>query len=227
MDPDDEVYVPLYALNAYLYCPHRAYREYVLCEWADNVHTVDAQIRHRRVHQGTPRRTAVAPDRAQTRRVAVRSDRYRIAGVVDVVEDVGGTVAPVEYKRGRGGPWPNDEAQLCAQALCLEEQTGQPVERGYLWYMQSRRRFPVEMSPELRARTERVIEEVRAVMEGREVPRARWEPARCLPCSHHPVCLPRAVDALTTIDIGSWRRSLVETDLAEVERDANAVHHGQ
>lgn len=219
MDADHELYVPLSALNAYLFCPHRMYREYVLGEWADNIHTVDAGLKHRRAHAETSR---VDEEGRQWTRVWVKSEEHRLSGIVDVVEepnaeggagdagvdgseagDAGGrargveaAVYPVEYKRGRRGNWLNDHVQLCAQAICLEEQLGRAVPRGFLWYFGSRAREPVEFTPELRQRTLAVARECLAVLEGSTVPPAVYHEAKCGGCSLQPLCLPRETQIL-------------------------------
>ncbi len=48
------------------------------------------------------------------------------------------------------GEYDNNELQVCAQALCLEEMLGKPITLGYLYYAQSHQRQPVEISTELR-----------------------------------------------------------------------------
>lgn len=181
MDPDVEPYIPISALNAYLYCPHRLYREHVLHEWADNAFTVDAAFLHRHVDE--PGRRG-----PQTTRIWVKSERLRLVGIVDVVEEAGELV-PVEYKRGRGGPWLNDAVQVCAQAMCLEEQTGRPVGHGYIWYARSRRRRRVAFDAVLRRRVEETVHAVRAVLAGEVVPPNAYGP-RCDGCSLLPICLP-------------------------------------
>lgn len=56
-------------------------------------------------------------------------------GVLDMLERDTKTsyLKPVEYKHGKPKPEPFDEIQLCAQAMCLEEMTGQTVAEGALW----------------------------------------------------------------------------------------------
>lgn len=198
MDADDELYVPLYALNAYLYCPHRMYREYVLSEWADNHMTVDARYRHARADT-TSRRTD--DDQVQSTRVWVKSDALRLAGIVDVVEEAGCDLYPVEYKRGRSGRWDNDRVQLCAQAICLEEQLGRPIRSGYVFYFSDRRREEVPFAPQLRQKTLETIQQVRAVLEGERVPAAVYS-VKCRDCSMQPVCLP-----LETQRLKEWRET--------------------
>ena len=86
------------------------------------------------------------------------SRRLGLAGVADVVEfhRSGGveTPYPVEFKRGKPKAHRADEAQLCAQGLCLEEMTGRPVPEGALFYGETRRRVEVRFDDELRRLTE-------------------------------------------------------------------------
>ncbi|MGE5591413.1 MAG: CRISPR-associated protein Cas4 [Bacillota bacterium] len=195
---DDEQYVPLYALNAYLYCPHRMYREYVLNEWADNHLTVDARYRHARADSPS-RRTD--DDQVQSTRVWIKSEALRVAGIADVVEETAGLLYPVEYKRGRSGLWDNDRVQLCAQALCLEEQLHRSIDAGYVFYFTDRRREQIPFTAALREKTVQTIERVRAVLEGQVVPPAVYS-VKCRDCSIQPVCLP-----LETQRLKEWRET--------------------
>jgi CRISPR-associated exonuclease Cas4 len=112
------------------------------------------------------------------------------------VEEREGELVPVEHKHGRMGRWLNDHIQLCAQALCLEERTGRPVVRGAIFYWKSRRRLWVEITPELRARTEAAVERAFALAETPTPPPPLERAARCRDCSLEPVCLPRQVRRL-------------------------------
>ena len=60
------------------------------------------------------------------------------------------SLAPVEYKKGKRRAFENDDAQLCAQGLCLEEMFGVTVERGAVFHAASKRRREVEFTAELR-----------------------------------------------------------------------------
>jgi CRISPR-associated exonuclease Cas4 len=50
------------------------------------------------------------------------------------------SLVPVDYKKGKRRQFENDDAQLCAQAMCLEEMLGRPVERGAVLHAASKRR---------------------------------------------------------------------------------------
>lgn len=108
---------------------------------------------------------------------------------------------PVEFKLGKRRQWENDDAQLCAQALCLEEMFGIPVPRGAVFHADSKRRREVEFTPELRARTEQAVSELHALLHRSEIsnlkseiaplPPAEPRPA-CKECSLFDICLPHA-----------------------------------
>jgi CRISPR-associated exonuclease Cas4 len=100
-------------------------------------------------------------------------------------------LTPIEYKHGQQGRWMNDQIQLCAQALCLEERTGQRVERGAIFYWRSRRRVEVAMTPALRAETEAAVARAFALLAAGHMPPPTAQQARCRECSLEGICLPR------------------------------------
>jgi CRISPR-associated exonuclease Cas4 len=112
--------------------------------------------------------------------------------------DVGGyaTLVPVEYKKGKRRQFENDDAQLCAQALCLEEMFKLSVERGAVFHAESKRRREVEFTPALRQSTLAAIAELHALLNPQpitlnpQLPPAIYKPA-CEECSLFKICLPR------------------------------------
>ncbi len=108
-------------------------------------------------------------------------------GARQVVE----TAYPVEYKRGKARRWNNDDVQLCAQALCLEEMLGQPVPVGAVYHAQSKSRREVLFTPELRAETASAIDRLHALLASDRVPPPVLKP-RCRGCSLRGHCLPEA-----------------------------------
>jgi CRISPR-associated exonuclease Cas4 len=96
---------------------------------------------------------------------------------------------PVEYKRGREKRDECDEAQLCAQAICLEEMLSIPVPVGYLYYGETRHRVEVELDEGLRDRVARMAEEMHAYFDRGHTPRVKPSKA-CRSCSLQDICLP-------------------------------------
>lgn len=186
-------YLPISHINAVAYCPRRFYYEYVQAEMLLNEHVMEGRLLHERTDTGADvwRETLV-----QERSVQVWSDRLRLVGVVDVVEWRGGAISPVEYKRGRLGRWRNDHAQLCAQALCLEERLGVEIQRGFIFSFAQRRREEVVLDAALRAWTESLVADAHQLAQVPVVPAPIKERARCGACSLEPLCLPDEVRVL-------------------------------
>ena len=97
--------------------------------------------------------------------------------------------APVEYKRGKEKHDHSDEAQLCAQAICLEEMLSVSIPRGYLYYGETRHRVPVELTAELRDLVKAMSDEMHNYFSRGYTPRVK--PFKgCRSCSLADVCLP-------------------------------------
>ena len=124
------------------------------------------------------------------RALPVWSERLGLSGKCDVVEQhSSGALVPVEYKTGKRRVFENDDAQLCAQAVCLEEMFGRRIERGAVFHAASKRRREVEFTPEIRKLTENAAADLQRLLEGRRVPVAEFKPA-CEECSLYKICLP-------------------------------------
>ena len=111
---------------------------------------------------------------------------------------------PVEYKRGKRRQFDNDDAQLCAQALCLEEMFGITVERGAVFHATSKRRRDVEFTAELRQLTENAIGELHRLVEQEQVPPAEFKPA-CEECSLFEICLPKVTSLPASVERAARR----------------------
>jgi CRISPR-associated exonuclease Cas4 len=127
----------------------------------------------------------------QIRAVWLKSERYRLIGKSDLIEEHDGCWYPIEYKRGQRGEFDNDELQVCAQALCIEEMTGQTVTLGYLYYAHSHQRQSVAITAELRQQAIATIEAVTQLLTTGVMPPAVYS-SRCKGCSLYTQCLPKA-----------------------------------
>ena len=218
--PEPREPLPLSLLNDFLYCPRRAALKLVEGWREANEHTARGDI----VHEHTD----LAGYESQIsnlkspiilwRALPVWSERLGLSGKCDVVEaeprsasnlkskisDLkSGRIAalrPVEFKLGKRRQWENDDAQLCAQALCLEEMFGVSIPRGAVFHADSKRRREVEFTVELRARTEAAVKELHALLNPQpstfnpQLPPAVFKPA-CEECSLYEICLPKATSA--------------------------------
>lgn len=185
--------LPLSLLNDYLYCPRRAALKLVEGIRRANVHTIRGDLAHAHVdHPGFEHRGGWRLLRA----LPLWSDDLGLSGKADLVEvreEDGHIVeaSPVEYKKGSRRRFENDDAQLCAQALCLEEMLGITVATGAIYHAESQSRREVPMTPSLREATKRALRELHEIAAQAAVPPAEARP-QCEGCSLQEICLPSA-----------------------------------
>jgi CRISPR-associated exonuclease Cas4 len=192
--------LPLSGIQHFLFCRRQWALIHVERQWQDNALTAEGRILHRRADD--PFFTETRKGVIIARSVPVASYSLGLVGVCDVVEfseypegvrlprrESSFLPAPVEYKRGREKRDPCDEAQLCAQAMCLEEMLAVTISTGYLYYGQTRRRVAVELTAELRGLVQKMVEEMHAYFNRGYTPRVK--PFKgCRACSLADVCLP-------------------------------------
>ena len=176
---DDSVNVS--ALNQYAYCPRRCALIYVESEFSDNIHTKRGNAEHERVD-----RAAHTTSRERARieyALPIWSEKIGLIGKCDVVEFwPDGTIYPVEYKHGPRRAWGNDDLQLAAQAMCLEEMFAVTISAGAIFHAGSKRRREVIISDSLRENVIAVIANIRAVLQAGALP-PPVNDKRCDQCS--------------------------------------------
>lgn len=193
---DDDL-TPLSALNQYSYCPRRCYLIHAEGEFADNVHTLRGSHEHERVDR---ERHEVSAGVRVEYGLPVWNRWLGLSGKCDAVEHhPDGTVYPVEYKHGKRKRWINDDLQLAAQAMCLEETLGQPVPKGAIYHQQSRRRREVVIDDTLRQAVEAGAREVRQLLTGKKLPPPVDDARRRPECSLHDICQPKIAHASAKI----------------------------
>lgn len=179
------------ALNQYVYCPRRCALIFMDHEFVDNIHTQRGTEEHERADQ-TFHVCDVAGVRLEYA-LPVWSRRLGLSGRCDVVEfHPDGTVYPVEYKHGKKQKWLNDDLQLAAQALCLEEMLNVSIERGAIFHKGSMHRREVEFTQDLRATVEETAAAIHSLLGSGNLP-PPINNQRCPECSMKYVCLPTVV----------------------------------
>lgn len=185
--------IPLSAIQHAVYCLRQAALIHLERLWAENRFTAEGDVLHAVADKGGSRRGRGA---RRVMALPLASRRLNVTGVADLVEFIPGpegeTAFPVEYKRGKPKLHRADEAQLCAQALCLEEMTGRPVPEGALFYAQTKRRLSVPFDTELRSLTEAAIADLADVLASGVTPPPTAQRSRCKACSLVELCRPEA-----------------------------------
>lgn len=177
------------ALNHYLYCPRRCGLVHVELVWSENLYTMRGNDVHENVHDDSSHENVGV---RYERSLPIWSRRLNLTGKADLVEFHDGIPYPVEYKSGRHKEFENDFAQLCAQALCLEEMFGVPVPKGALFWHGSRERREIVFNDSMREQVERVAQNVVEMLEKRITP-PPVNDKRCDGCSLKESCLPSVV----------------------------------
>lgn len=184
--------IPISALNHFLYCPRRCALIHMEQTFAENVHT----LRGNALHENADEVAASSEDGVHVERaLPLYSDKLGLVGKADVVEFHAGDVPyPVEYKQGRKKQYSNDDLQLAAQAVCLEEMTGKPVRLGAIYHHTSRRRREVEITDALRQQVADTTAAVRTLLRSGVLP-PPVNDKRCEQCSLLEICQPEATAA--------------------------------
>ena len=183
--------IPLSAFNHWVYCPRRCGLIHQEGEFTDNIHTMRGNAEHERVDRAT-HETLRSGARVEYA-LPVWSDQLGLIGKCDVVEFwPDGTVYPVEYKHGPKRKWLNDDLQLAAQAICLEDMLGRAVPTGAIFHASSRRGREVTITPELRQMVIETAEAIRAMLASNNLP-PPVNDARCKECSMNEICQPAAL----------------------------------
>ncbi|MBW1720103.1 MAG: CRISPR-associated protein Cas4 [Deltaproteobacteria bacterium] len=205
--------LPLSALQHLVFCERQCALIHIEQVWKENRLTAEGRLLHQRVHE---RIGETRDDLRIVYGLPLTSFRLGLSGRADAVEfhrkrvpeetgkkDVNDPVDtvelpglkgywrpfPVEYKRGRPKGSECDRAQLCAQAICLEEMLGVHVPEGALFYGKTRRRQQVEFNNELRRLVERSAQHLHQLLETGTTPPAVNQP-KCRNCSLNDICMP-------------------------------------
>jgi CRISPR-associated exonuclease Cas4 len=208
-EADDPIMIS--ALQHYSYCPRQCALIHMEQTFVENVHTLRGRFEHERVDR--ERHEVNAGVRVEYA-LPVWSRRLGLTGKCDAVEHrLDGTVYPVEYKHGKRKRWVNDDIQLAAQAMCLEEMLGVAIPKGAIYHQQSRRRREVAIDDTLRHAVETAAREIRQLLAGGQLPPPVEDARRCPECSLRGICQPELARA-------AGRLSALRAGLFEPEDDA-------
>ena len=163
-------------LNQYLYCPRRFWYIIYQDTQGNNYYKTDGKSKHE--NQSTRG--------GWTREIYVESTELGLKGKVDVFEDREGV--PVERKRGEDY-YPNDEIQLTAYCLLLEEAMDEVVDEGVIYLFGTDRRHKIRITEWHRNKLQEVLAEIRE-MDVTTPPPFTDNPAKCEKCSTREYCLP-------------------------------------
>ncbi len=201
MEYREEDFLMLSGIQHFLFCQRQWAFIQLEQQWAENYRTVEGSVMHEKVHDSSFRSKRV--DTLTVRGMKVHSTRLGISGECDAVEfhaspdgialsRTKGTWIPypVEYKRGETKSDMSDEAQLCAQAMCLEEMLCCTISEGALYYGALRHRQVVVFTDELRQLVRETTQAMHQMYQRGVTPKVKPKKG-CNACSLKELCMPK------------------------------------
>ena len=201
MEYVEEDYLMISGIQHFKFCRRQWALIHVEQQWAENAHTVVGELMHRKVHD--PYLTEKRKDVIIARALPVVSREMGASGECDAVEfyraedgiNLHGhrglfKIYPVEYKKGRPKLTEEDELQLTAQAMCLEEMFSTQIYEGALFYGETRRRERILITQELRTEVENMFKEMHQYYQRGYTPKVKYSKV-CQSCSLKEICLPK------------------------------------
>lgn len=201
MEYKEEEFLNLSGIQHFTFCRRQWAMIHIEQQWQENYRTVAGEILHERAHDES--QTEKRKNVIISRGINIASRTLGLNGTCDVVEfrkskegitlfgeDGLYEVYPVEYKRGEPKENDADVLQLCAQAVCLEEMLMCVIPKGYLFYGECKRRYIVELTPEIRERVAKIAQEMHEYYNRRYTPKVKRTKA-CNACSLKELCIPQ------------------------------------
>lgn len=165
-------------LNQYLYCPRRYWYLNYYDTQGRNYYRIDGKLKHEnKSGRG-----------GWTREMFLKAPELGLKGKIDVLEDSGDRLLPIERKRGDQYFY-NDEVQLAAYAMLLENATGEQIHEGVIYLYESDQRVYLNIGPHHQEKVRNIVDKMRA-MTVDTVPPFTDNPNKCLKCSTRGYCMP-------------------------------------
>ena len=180
----DDSYLLLSGIQHFQFCPRQWALIHIEQQWEENTRTVEGQHLHKKADDSHVREKR--KNRLIVRGMAIKSEALNISGqcdVVEFVEDPAGVSLygnpglyrpiPVEYKRGKPKVGKEDELQLAAQAICLEEMFLCRITEGYLYYNETKHRHLVLLSDSLKQEVKAIVTKMNNYYHHRHTPKVK------------------------------------------------------
>jgi len=221
---DDEDLLMLSGIQHIAFCERQWALIHIEQQWDENLRTIEGRIIHERVDN--PFFPELRNKVLYFRSVQLTTRKLGLYGKADMVEwhladsDDTNTVIllgyegkwkpmPVEYKRGKPKSDERDEVQLCAQTMCLEEAHKLTIEKGALYYGETRHRHEVIFNSELRRKVEYYAGRMHKLFQEGITPLPVYKP-HCHSCSLVNICLPKTFSNDRSVE--EYLKALLEDD---------------
>ena len=217
MEYAEEDYLMISGIQHFRFCRRQWALIHVEQQWEENVHTIIGEVMHKRAHD--PYLREKRKDTIVVCALPVASKTMGVSGECDIVEfhrcDDGirlfghrglYSVYPIEYKKGKPKNADEDQLQLTAQAMCLEEMFTTTISEGAIYYGEIKRREVVEFTEDLRNNVVEIFQEMHQYYTTKYTPKVKKSKA-CSSCSLKEICLPSLEKS---ISVGEYMAQILE-----------------
>lgn len=192
-NPMEEYKIPVSAVAEVMYCPRNFYYRVIEQVEDYNSHMLVGRLQE---NDRNIRELLNIKGREKIRGVSLQSDEMGLVGTIDELEIENEYMYPVEYKKGEEDQSESSKIQLCCYALILEEVYKTKIEKGYLYFRESKSKIEVSFTEELREVTYDTIETAKKILKDGLAPEPLCD-ARCVGCSMINYCMPDEIYSLT------------------------------
>lgn len=206
MKYNEDSFLLLSGIQHFVFCERQWALIHIEQQWEENKLTLEGKYFHKQVDD--PWNMASNRGIITIRALSLIAESYGLIGKADAIElwpvtdnDDGinysgypglWKLIPIEYKKGKPKPQPCDIVQLCAQAMCLEEMFSTKINNGFLYYGETRHRYSVEFSTEIRFVVQDSIDKMHWLFDQKITPKPHLKPC-CKSCSLIDICLPKSL----------------------------------
>lgn len=196
----EEDYLNISSIQHFIFCKRQWAILYLEDQWQENFLTAEGRIIHEKAHDGSIKESR--KDYFVIRSMPVKSHKYKITGVCDIVEFIKDTnginlkgksdkykIYPVEYKRGNIKKDESDKMQLLAQCLSLEEMFVTKIRSGSIYYNKTRKREEFNFTENDIENFENIVREMHRIYKQKKNPKVRIS-GKCKKCSVYEICMP-------------------------------------
>lgn len=196
--------LPVRRLHNFVYCPRLCYFQWVENQFVENEDTVAGDSVHRNIDKPTGLKEKKKDIFSESLREGERlkslhltSEKLRLTGVVDLVEQTESGARIIDYKRGSARINEQqervakgyDSVQVAAHALLLQER-GIEVHSASIYYAADKRHVTVKLDDALFAKTKQAIADAQLLSLKANLPKPLINDIRCNYCSAYSICLP-------------------------------------
>lgn len=223
MEYSEDDMLMLSGIQHYMFCPRQWALIHIEQQWDENKLTIEGQLLHSNVDNPFYRQKN--GNTVTLRSISIESKELGLYGITDAIELLPSASSensithplykgywkpfPIEYKRGHKKIDEQDEVQLTAEVICLEEMYHINIDCAALYYGETKHRENIYISESLRNLTRKCTSEMHEIYKRGYSPKA-IKKKHCHNCSLINICMPEMNNCQ---DVGNYLKSNLYEDI--------------